>query len=270
MQLISFIDSLRNPVHLTQGPPGTGKSYLGVVLVRALLVIRKLWLKKSGTVGTPPILVLSYKNHAIDEFLVDLVKIEPASSLRNRLIRIGGQCKDPRLVQFSEQTAFQSDAELKACRNEVERLDHLRESTQATLDGDATSFLSYRHVMFAEYDDSSNNDEKSRRKAAIDATTVLMHNIGRFELLKDAIGHLEGVEHHKPQDVATRLSFLELGPNREPSRVLEQYVNGLNGSLPYAIIPELEKGISHYPPLHLGDILHRWICGKMPLPYVTS
>jgi hypothetical protein len=76
MQLIAFIDALRNCVHLTQGPPGTGehikhcereencdrganihgdcilfyeilyigKSYLGVVLVRALLQIRTLWL----------------------------------------------------------------------------------------------------------------------------------------------------------------------------------------------------------------------------------
>jgi hypothetical protein len=253
MQLISFIDSLRNPVHLTQGPPGTGKSYLGVVLVRALLIIRRLWLKKSGTVGTPPILVLAYKNHAIDEF-----------SLRNKLIRIGGQCKDPRLVQFSEQNAFRSDAEVKACHKEVEELDHLRESIQATLDGDVASFLSYRHLMFAEYDDSSKHDEKSRLKAAIDATTVLMQSICRREMLKDAIAHLEGDERRKPKDVATKLSFLELGSNREPSRVLEQRVNGSNGSL---FILELQKGVSHYyPPLHWGDVLHSWICGKVPLP----
>lgn len=35
-QLISFLDSIRNGLHLTQGPPGTGKSYLGVLIVRAL------------------------------------------------------------------------------------------------------------------------------------------------------------------------------------------------------------------------------------------
>jgi hypothetical protein len=27
------------------GPPGTGKSYLGVVMVRALLIIREFWVK---------------------------------------------------------------------------------------------------------------------------------------------------------------------------------------------------------------------------------
>lgn len=82
MQLVSFLDSLCNPLHLTQGPyvrmkhtffefltssvysPGTGKSYLGVVLVRALMIIRSLWLRKSRSTASPPILVLSYKNMA--------------------------------------------------------------------------------------------------------------------------------------------------------------------------------------------------------------
>lgn len=39
------------PVDLTQGPPGTGKSYLGVVLVRALLIIRKIWIQLCPEVG---------------------------------------------------------------------------------------------------------------------------------------------------------------------------------------------------------------------------
>jgi len=74
-QLVNFIDSLRNPVHCTQGPPGTGKSYLGVQIVYALTIIRKYWMQQNKSVGTPPILVLSYKNHAADEFLSDLLKV---------------------------------------------------------------------------------------------------------------------------------------------------------------------------------------------------
>jgi DNA replication protein DnaC len=81
-QLLNFIDSLRNAVHLTQGPPGTGKSYLGVVLVRALLRIRNLWMQQNPSVGCPPILVLSYKNHAIDEFLCDFLQAEKGSGAR--------------------------------------------------------------------------------------------------------------------------------------------------------------------------------------------
>ena len=78
-QLVNFIDSLRNTVHLTQGPPGTGKSYLGVVLVRALLRIRNLWIQQNPSVGYPPILVLSYNNHATDEFLCDFLQAERSS-----------------------------------------------------------------------------------------------------------------------------------------------------------------------------------------------
>ncbi len=49
--------------------------------------------------GRPPILVLSYKNHAIDEFLRDLINAERNVSL----IRIGGSCKDQALMQYAEQ-----------------------------------------------------------------------------------------------------------------------------------------------------------------------
>jgi hypothetical protein len=118
-QLVNFIDSLRNPVHVTQGkspdsnielpevscplsntmslsnelsgPPGTGKSYLGVQLVHALAIIRKYWMQQNNSVGSPPILVLSYKNHATDEFLVDLLKsMGPALCGGNRFGRFGG------------------------------------------------------------------------------------------------------------------------------------------------------------------------------------
>jgi hypothetical protein len=50
-QLQSFLSALMLPVDLTQGPPGTGKSYLGVVLVRALLIMRKLWINLCPEVG---------------------------------------------------------------------------------------------------------------------------------------------------------------------------------------------------------------------------
>ena len=99
-QLESFVAALMSEVHCTQGPPGTGKSYVGVVLTRALMIIRQLWIAARPDVGTPPILVLSYKNHAIDEFVLDLV----AKEERIKLIRIGGgKSSDPRLAQYEGQ-----------------------------------------------------------------------------------------------------------------------------------------------------------------------
>ena len=123
-QLRSFIDGLKSPVHLTQGPPGTGKSYLGVVMVRALIIIRRFWVKVDESVGTPPILVLSYKNHAIDEFLLDLIKVERRLSQGSGLIRIGGGASlDPRLVAFSERTLGRQDYEVLAW-NKAELTEH--------------------------------------------------------------------------------------------------------------------------------------------------
>ena len=129
--------------------------------------------EKSATVGCPPILVLSYKNMAIDHFLVDLVKSEPIALSRGKLIRIGGNCKDSRLDQYSEWNASQSDAQVTATRFTVEKLNKLRESIRG-MSGSLASFLSYLHLMFAEC------DEKIRRKAANDACEFLMDCIFPF------------------------------------------------------------------------------------------
>ncbi|KAI9895941.1 hypothetical protein PsorP6_018394 [Peronosclerospora sorghi] len=112
-QLKSFAQAFVFPVHCIQGTSGSGKSYLGVVIVRALLIIRDLWKMKNREVADPPIRALSYKNHAIDKVLLDLVRSEPTLDhvskttpyfgryyLNNgfkKLIRIGGGCSEPEL-----------------------------------------------------------------------------------------------------------------------------------------------------------------------------
>jgi hypothetical protein len=98
--------------------------------------------------------VLSYKNHAIDEFLVDLVKTIGPSTLRNSLIRIGGQCKDPRLAAYSERVAYQNDVDVKNRRKVFDRLDILKRSIACTMEGKVSSFLSFRHAIFDVKDDA--------------------------------------------------------------------------------------------------------------------
>ena len=61
---------------------GTGKSYIGVCLVLALDVIRRKAEADGHVVG--PILVLSYKNHALDEFLNDIIVSYNASNPSHR------------------------------------------------------------------------------------------------------------------------------------------------------------------------------------------
>ena len=60
-------------LEIIQGPPGTGKTYLGHCITELLL-----------SMDVKPILVLSYKNHALDEFLSMSLQRHP-----NDIARIG-------------------------------------------------------------------------------------------------------------------------------------------------------------------------------------
>ena len=71
-----------------QGPPGTGKTFIGIQIVRTILDLQT---KPEG-----PILVLTYKNHALDEFLKELLKYYP-----DGVVRVGGRSKDPELEQIN-------------------------------------------------------------------------------------------------------------------------------------------------------------------------
>eukprot|EP00597_Dinobryon_sp_UTEXLB2267_P013697 CAMPEP_0170108520 /NCGR_PEP_ID=MMETSP0020_2-20130122/6618_1 /TAXON_ID=98059 /ORGANISM="Dinobryon sp., Strain UTEXLB2267" /LENGTH=3294 /DNA_ID=CAMNT_0010333253 /DNA_START=40 /DNA_END=9925 /DNA_ORIENTATION=+ len=96
-QLEAFCGALSSAMHCTQGPPGTGKSYIGVCLVLALDIIRQTALINGQPVG--PILVLSYKNHALDEFLHDITRF--SNMTPGMLIRTG-KAENIHLSNFSE------------------------------------------------------------------------------------------------------------------------------------------------------------------------
>lgn len=199
-QLVNFVDALRNPVHVTQGPPGTGKSYLGVQLVHALAIIRNYWVQQNSSVGSPPILVLSYKNHAIDEFLSDLLKVagpslSGGSNYSNRygsrlgggnsqLVRMGNP-GDANLVPYSERALAQrADPNVGIKEREVHDLQDLRRACQRA-QRSALLFQSYQSDMF---DTSSALDpdtvNKQQKAAAYEATEVLYAAIVRSHYLK--------------------------------------------------------------------------------------
>ena len=67
-------------------------------IILALVIVRKYVLKNGNSVG--PILMLSYKNHALEEFLTDVLKFAPW--LRpGQLVRCG-KVDHPELLDFSE------------------------------------------------------------------------------------------------------------------------------------------------------------------------
>ena len=82
-QVIAFDHCLGSSVGIIQGPPGTGKTFLGAKLVELFLAYKL----------DSPILILTYKNHALDEFLGKILKFcDPEF-----VARIGGQSKDPEI-----------------------------------------------------------------------------------------------------------------------------------------------------------------------------
>jgi len=87
-QLRAIQHILSNKVAVVQGPPGTGKSFIGLKAVR--IIVDKLREINGG-----PVLVVCYTNHALDQFLEDLLPHVPD------LLRIGGQSrsKNERLME---------------------------------------------------------------------------------------------------------------------------------------------------------------------------
>ncbi|KAF2759849.1 P-loop containing nucleoside triphosphate hydrolase protein [Pseudovirgaria hyperparasitica] len=73
-QIQSLISGLKNQVSLIQGPPGTGKSFIGALLIMVLFHHTD-----------EKILVLTYTNHALDQFLADIMKIGVPESVMLRL-----------------------------------------------------------------------------------------------------------------------------------------------------------------------------------------
>lgn len=98
------------------------KSYLGVCLVLAMDKIRR-YLKDNG-INTGPIVVLSYKNHALDEFLMDV--LNGHGSLKpGELIRCG-KSDTEELSNFSEKRHPEEGICQKELSNRVKLLRKVR------------------------------------------------------------------------------------------------------------------------------------------------
>jgi len=171
-----------------------------VQMVYALAIIRKYWMQQNKSVGSPPILVLSYKNHALDEFLSDILRVMPSLSGSGRykyggnnvqMVRMGNP-GDPALSQYSERALAQQRVEptVRDAQSEVHEFQDLRRSCQRA-QRSATLFQSYQADMF---DTSSaalgveglSPDEIRKRQndAAFEAVEVLFAAIVRKLLLQ--------------------------------------------------------------------------------------
>lgn len=89
---------LSQRVALVQGPPGTGKSFVGVrggaCVARSRIV--------QGRGSPRPLVVVTYTNHALDDYLAGVRQLMPENSI---LVRMGSRSQDPSLalLGFHEQ-----------------------------------------------------------------------------------------------------------------------------------------------------------------------
>ncbi|EDO34739.1 predicted protein, partial [Nematostella vectensis] len=104
----ALVHALSNRLAIVQGPPGCGKTFLGVKIVQLLLSLQPQL--------TGPVLLLTYKNHALDEFLKAMLQF----CEKENIVRIGGRCKEPQLEECNLQTILKNERYTQARFNEIQ------------------------------------------------------------------------------------------------------------------------------------------------------
>lgn len=112
-QLESLINGLKNPLAQIQGPPGTGKSFIGALIVRLILKQTR-----------HRVLVLSYTNHALDQFLSELMDIGVEQS---SIVRLGSKASaateslklETRMKEAKFRSSQAAFSEIKSLKAEV-------------------------------------------------------------------------------------------------------------------------------------------------------
>ncbi|EDO29256.1 predicted protein, partial [Nematostella vectensis] len=104
----ALLHALNNRLAIVQGPPGCGKTFLGVKIVQLLLSLQPQL--------TGPVLLLTYKNHALDEFLKAMFQF----CEKENIVRIGGRSKEPQLEECNLQTILKNERYTLARFNEIQ------------------------------------------------------------------------------------------------------------------------------------------------------
>ncbi len=105
--------ALHDRVALIQGPPGTGKSFIGVLLA-------ELFLASTNHI----ILVVTFTNHALDDFLESLL-----DNGVTQIVRLGGRSRSHRLVQYNLRELGRS-GKAPLSREQTRRCAKLRETIE--------------------------------------------------------------------------------------------------------------------------------------------
>ncbi|XP_073534653.1 NFX1-type zinc finger-containing protein 1-like isoform X2 [Phyllobates terribilis] len=102
-QFRAFQMALTRELSIIQGPPGTGKTYVGLKILYALINNADLWKQ-----GNNPILVVSYTNHALDQFLEGILKY-----LKCNIVRVGSRSSS----EIMQKCSLSEIRKKKSCKN---------------------------------------------------------------------------------------------------------------------------------------------------------
>ncbi|KAI6101488.1 P-loop containing nucleoside triphosphate hydrolase protein [Pisolithus croceorrhizus] len=129
-QVFSLLAGLKQKLSLIQGPPGTGKSFIGALLAKALHMYT-----------SQTILVVCYTNHALDQFLEDLIGI---GIPREDIVRFGGRAKpaleDLSVFKMQRERVIRSKAEWTLIDEAKQQASHHLEKLQDSF----TTFKSFQ------------------------------------------------------------------------------------------------------------------------------
>eukprot|EP01061_Rhynchopus_euleeides_P023069 TRINITY_DN3758_c0_g1_i3.p1 TRINITY_DN3758_c0_g1~~TRINITY_DN3758_c0_g1_i3.p1 ORF type:complete len:1450 (+),score=649.83 TRINITY_DN3758_c0_g1_i3:169-4518(+) len=220
------------PVLLVQGPPGTGKSFIGCRLVECIAEFRiKLQSGELRNEYEPPeagdddkedekpgpILVLTYKNHSLDEFLIDVLDSGVwCGSLRDpsrcacksggnpskfccknccnrqghnkRLVRVGARSQSPRLMKYNlaqlAKPKYDHKHKLRSLRLEAERLTSIiRRLDQGIVDDSTIRGFMSPYQLDAFTRDNTTTAEDAWREWLKDTDPIFPTHTGYAEML---------------------------------------------------------------------------------------
>ncbi|KAJ7158758.1 P-loop containing nucleoside triphosphate hydrolase protein [Mycena filopes] len=174
-QSASLLSALNQKVSLIQGPPGTGKSFIGALLAKALVDYTDL-----------TILVVCYTNHALDQFLEDLVGIGIPPTTMVRLGKANAQNEAMSLFnQTTRSRRSQADwSEIDALKA---RAEGLYSNLRALFEQYNTSLSNAALLDYLEFEDPSFHDAFSVPDPTSDEMTIVGRD-GRA-LQKDYLLH---------------------------------------------------------------------------------
>ncbi|KAJ3237919.1 hypothetical protein HDU81_008671 [Chytriomyces hyalinus] len=154
----ALVSVLSRQVGCIQGPPGTGKSYVGVKIVQTLLE------NKAKTTPRNPILVICFTNHALDQFITDLMDMGV-----EKIVRLGSTSNErvaPLLIKNLAATVPQDTRssgfhvwhiieELKGFKKELSHFNHSLGNRQKDLSWEVLSqhLEVHNYPQFEAFDD---------------------------------------------------------------------------------------------------------------------